>query len=58
MSLNLKTIDQLPGFSNFLEKLIYNRLQNYLIKKNILTNNQFGFRCKHDMSMAIIEMID
>ena len=38
--------------------MVYNRLQNYLIRNNILTNNPFGFRCKHDASMAVIEMVD
>ena len=55
---NYRPILILPSFSIFFEKLVYNRLQNYLIKNNILTNNQFGFRCKHDTSMAVIEMVD
>ena len=41
-----------------MEKLVfYNRLQNYLIKNNILANTQFGFHCKHDTSMVVIEMV-
>ena len=55
---NYSPISILPSFSKPFEKLVYNRLQNYLIKNNILTNNQFGFRCKHDTSMAVIEMVD
>ena len=55
---NYRPISILPSFSTIFEKLVYNRLQNHLIKNNILTNNQFEFRCKHDASMAVIEMVD
>ena len=55
---NCKPISILPSFSKIFEKLVYNRLQNYLIKNNILTSNQFGFRSKHDTSMTVIEVVD
>ena len=58
---NLQIIYQFKYYLVFLKllrKLVYNRLQNYLIKNKILTNNQFEFRCKHDTSMAVIEMVD
>ena len=55
---NYRPISILPSFYKICEKLVSNQLQNYLIKNNILTNNQFGFSCKYDTSMAVIEMVD
>ena len=37
---------------------MYYRLIDYLTKCSILTNNQYGFRFKHDTSMAVIEMVN
>ena len=40
------------------EKLVYNRLLNYLSQHSMLSYNQYGFRNNHDTSMAVFEMID
>lgn len=41
---NYRPISLLPAFSKILEKIINNRLVNYLEKYNIFSKNQHGFR--------------
>ena len=41
-----------------LEKLMYNRLVDYINKHDILTCCQYGFRSKHSTNHAIIELVD
>ena len=55
---NYRPISILPSFSKLYEKLVCNRLMNYLSKHSILHNNQYGFRSHHDTSMAVIDMVD
>ena len=50
---NYRPISTLPIFGKIFEKLIYNRLYNFLISKNILNENQFGFRKGHSTSHAL-----
>lgn len=55
---NYRPISILPSFSKIFEKLMYTRLTDYLTKYAVLSSNQYGFRTKHDTSMAVIEMVD
>ena len=55
---NYHPISILPSFSKIYEKLVCNRLMNYLSKHPILYTNQYGFRSHHDNSMAVIDMVD
>mgnify|MGYP003416941264 CR=1 FL=1 len=55
---NYRPISVLPIFSKILEKIMYNRLLNYLETNNLLTDKQYGFRGNHSTYMAIIELID
>lgn len=55
---NYRPISVLPVFSKILEKIVYNRLIEYLNRMNILTDKQFGFREKHSTFMAILNIID
>jgi len=41
-----------------IEKLVYNRLLDFIDIHNILSNNQFGFRKRISTSMALIELIE
>ena len=50
---NYRPISILPIFSKIFEKIIYERLYNFLISQNILHHNQFGFRKGHSTSHAL-----
>ena len=41
---NYRPISVLPCFSKFLERIIYNRIINYLNDSDVLCDNQYGFR--------------
>ena len=55
---NYRPVSILPIFSKFLEKVIYKRLHNFLIKYDILFKNQYGFRKHHSTSHALIHLYD
>ena len=55
---NYKPISVLPCFSEILERIMYNRLHNYLNENEILNDKQFGFRAGHSAEHAILELID
>ena len=55
---NYRPISVLPSISKVFEKLVYNRLINYLTKFSILSNQQYGFRSNLSTSLAILEMVD
>ena len=49
---NYRPVSVLSIFSKLLERVMYNRLLNFLNKYNILSINQFGFRKNHSTSLA------
>ena len=55
---NYRPVSVLPVMSKVLERLMYNRLLNYLNKYKILYDFQFGFRNKHSPNLALIYLID
>lgn len=55
---NYRPISVLPFFSKILERLMYNRLSNYLTVNKILVDNQFGFREEHSTYMALLRMLN
>lgn len=55
---NYRPISLLSVFNKLLEKLIYNRLINFIDKNSIFFNKQFGFRAKHSTNHAILCIID
>ena len=55
---NYRPISVLPCFSKILERIIYNRLYNFLNENEILNDKQFGFRAGHLTEHAILELID
>ena len=55
---NYRPISLLSIFNKVLEKLVYKRLYNFLLKHNVLYKYQFGFRKNHSTSMALLEVID
>ena len=50
---NYRPVSTLPIFGKIYEKLIYNRLYNFLLSNNVIFENQFGFRRHHSTSHAI-----
>ncbi len=50
---NYRPVSTLPIFGKIFEKIIFNRLHSFLCAKNIIYENQFGFRKNHSTSHAI-----
>ena len=55
---NYRPISTLPCFGKILEKVIYSRLYKFFVSKNILYENQYGFRSHHSTSHAVNYSID
>ena len=55
---NYRPVSVLPAFSKILERIVYNRLINFLNKFNILSSNQYGFRKNHCTAYALIQLYD
>ena len=55
---NNRPISVLPAVSKLYERLMYNRIESYIDRQNILSNSQFGFRPKHGPNLALIAAID
>ncbi|KAF0139426.1 MAG: hypothetical protein FD143_3565 [Ignavibacteria bacterium] len=46
---NYRPISITNSISKIAEKLIYNRLMSFVVKENILSNKQHGFRSKNQL---------
>ena len=55
---NYRPISILTQLNKVFEKLIHNRLMNFLNEENILTPKQFGFRKKHNTTHGILSLIE
>ena len=55
---NYRPISLLPFFSKILERLMHNRLYNFLTEHNILSMNQFGFRKNYSTFLALMDLVD
>jgi hypothetical protein len=55
---NYRPISVLPVFAKILEKLMYNRVYNYLTENRILFNKQFGFRRGYSTEMVLLTALD
>ena len=55
---NYRPISILPAISKILEKIIHQRLYDFLNCNNLLIPNQFGFRKSHSTDHAIIQLYD
>ena len=53
---NFRPISVLPCFSKILERIIYNRIINYLNDFNGLCDNQYGFRKNRSPSLTLIDL--
>ena len=48
----------LSCFSKILDRIMYNRLQQYLTGNTILYSKQFAFQTGHSTEHAIVELVD
>ena len=55
---NYRPISLLSIFSKILEKLMYDRLLDFLNKNRILNKYQFGFRNNHSTDMALVILLE
>ena len=55
---NYRPVSLLPQFSQVLEKLFCNRLNKFIDRHKILSNNQYGFRNNHSTSLALIDLVE
>ena len=55
---NYRPVSLLPVFSKILERLVYNRLYNFIKKHKILTISQYGFQNFLSTDLAILELQD
>ena len=55
---NYRPVSVLCSFSKIYERLVYNRLINYLYLNDMLYKYQFGFREKHSTELALILLLD
>lgn len=50
---NYRPISTLPIFGKIFEKIIHSRLYSFFLSKNVITENQFGFRKHHSTHHAL-----
>ena len=55
---NYRAVSVLPCFSKLLERIIYNRLFQYLSENSILYEKQFGFQTFHSTEHAILLLVN
>ena len=55
---NYRPISILPCLSKILERLMYNRLYNFLKEHNIISKKQYGFRKNYSTYMALFDLVD
>lgn len=55
---NYRPVSILSVFSKILERLMYNRIMEYVNKHEILYNYQFGFRKNYSTTMALSVLVD
>ena len=55
---NYRPISLLPTISKVFECVIHKQLYNYFNNKNLLAEQQYGFRAKHSTELAAIKLVD
>ena len=54
---NYRPISLLSNFNTIFEKIMYNRMKDYIDKHNLLYSSQYGFRKDHSMQHAILDIV-
>ena len=52
---NYRPISLLPSVSKVLEKVVHKRVYHFLNTQNLLSQNHYGFRPKHNTSQAVLQ---
>ena len=55
---NYRPVSVLPVCSKFIERIVYNRLINFLNKHDVLSRNQYGFIKNYSTAHALIQLYD
>ena len=55
---NYRPISVLPVFSKILEKIMCNRITDFVTKNKMLNENQFGFRGQRSTYMELLQLLD
>ena len=55
---NYRPISLLSNISKIFEKIMYNRVENFLISSNQFYDLQFGFRRKHSTNHALLSIVE
>ena len=55
---NYRPISVLPCFSKILERIMYNRVFNYILDNNFLYKKQFGFQKSHSTDHAVLNLVN
>jgi retron-type reverse transcriptase len=55
---NYRPISILSSFSKFFERIVYNRIVDFIDKKNILYMHQYGFRRHHSTHLAMSHVVE
>ena len=54
---NYRPISLIPALSEILEKLIYDKILEFLVRYNILFKSQYGYRQNHNTTHATIDFL-
>ena len=55
---NYRPISVLPTLSKLFEKFVYSQIYEYLLKYNLIHQNQSGFRSKYSCQTALTKLVD
>ena len=55
---NYRPISLLSNFNRIFEKIMYNRMKDYIDKHNLLYSSQYGFRKGHSTQYAILDIVN
>nr|XP_047146326.1 uncharacterized protein LOC124819147 [Hydra vulgaris] len=55
---NYRPISILPCISKILERIMHNRLNNYLVNHHLLNSNQYGFQKHHSTEHAVGKLVN
>ena len=57
-SSNYRPISLLSNFKRIFEKIMYDRIRDFIEKHNLLHSSQYGFRQAHSTQHAILDMVE